>query len=147
MSFGRGFEDMLSLREAMNRLFAESYVQPSRTRQQASAESAQAVPVNVFESGDNVVIFAPMPGLQPTDMDISVTENVLTIHGNKRGSEERHNFLVHEWTVGPYQRAVQLPEDVDAASARASLDNGVLVITFNKSERSKPRRIEVQAGA
>ncbi|MDP9382312.1 MAG: Hsp20/alpha crystallin family protein [Chloroflexota bacterium] len=147
MSFGRGFDDVLSLRDAMNRLFAESFVQPTRAQQQAGGENTQAVPVNIFEAGDNVVVFVPMPGLQPTDVDISVSESVLTLRGNKRGHEERHHFLQHEWTVGPYQRSVQLPEDVDVESARASMDNGVLVITFNKSERNRPRRIQVQSGS
>ena len=146
MSYARGFNDILSLREAMNRLFEESFIQPQRPRQQAERDGAQQVPVNIFQAGDNVVVFAPLSGLQPSDVDISVTENTLHIRGKKRGHEERHEFYLHEWTVDPYERSVQLPDEIDAESARASMDNGVLVITFNKSERSKPRRIQVQAG-
>ncbi len=146
MSFGRGYNDILSLREAMNRLLEESYVQPRRGSEGGSGQ-AQQVPANVFHSGDNIVVFVPMPGLQPEDVEISVNEGVLTLHGKKRGNEERHEFYVHEWTVGPYTRSLQLPDEVDVESARASLDNGVLVVTFNKSERSKPRRIQVRAGS
>ncbi len=146
MSFGRGYNDILSLREAMNRLLEESYVQPRRGGEGGSGQ-AQHVPANVFHSGDNIVVFVPMPGLQPEDVEISVNEGVLTLHGKKRGNEERHEFYVHEWTVGPYTRSLQLPDEVDVESARASLDNGVLVVTFNKSERSKPRRIQVRAGS
>ena len=146
MSYARGFNDILSLREAMNRLFEESFIQPQHPRQQVERDGAQHVPVNIFQAGDNVVVFAPLAGLQPSDVDISVTENILHLRGKKRGHEERHEFYLHEWTVGPYERSVQLPDEVDAESARASMDNGVLVITFNKSERSKPRRIQVQGG-
>lgn len=146
MSFGRMHQDALTLREAMNQLFEESFVSSQRPRQQ-NENAAQAIPVNIFQAGDNVVVFAPMPGLQPEDVEMHVTENVLHIHGNKRGSEERRDLLLHEWTVGPYHRSVPLPEDVEVESARASLDNGVLVVTFNKSERSKPRRIQVRSGS
>jgi HSP20 family protein len=151
MSFGRGFDDPLSLREAMNRLFEESFIPaPTRGRGQSArrpgAAEPQHVPINIFRAGDNVVFFAPMPGLQPDDLELSVSENVLTIRGHKRGHEERHEFLLHEWTVGPYERSLPLPEDLDPESARASMDNGVLVITFNRSERAKPRRIQVQTG-
>lgn len=146
MSFGRMHQDALTLREAMNQLFEESFVAPQCARQEASGQ-AQPIPVNIFQAADNVVVFAPMPGLQPEDVEMHVSENILHIHGKKRGSEERRDLLLHEWTVGPYQRSVQLPEDVDVESARASLDNGVLVVTFNKSERSKPRRIQVRSGS
>ena len=146
MSYGRGFNDSLTLREAMNQLFEDSFVGAPQRRQERGSGQAQGVPVNIFQSGDNVIVFVPMPGLQPEDVEISVSENVLRLHGNKRGHEERHDFLLHEWTVGPYERAVVLPEDIDVSSARASFDNGVLVITFNKSEASKPRRIEVRSG-
>ncbi len=145
MSYGRSYNEMLSLREAMNQLMEESFIRPTRGRQ-AAGDDMQSVPVNVFQAGDNVVVFAPMPGLQPEDIEIGVAEGVLTIQGKKRGHEERHEFFQHEWTVGPYRRSVQLPDDIDAESARASLDNGVLVITFNKSGRSKPQRIEVRSG-
>lgn len=145
MSFGSSFDDLLSLREAMNRLFEDSYVRPTRG-QAEPGKAGQSIPVNIFHAGDNVVVFAPMPGLHAEDVEMSVSGNMLTIHGNKRGpGEERRQFLLHEWTVGPYHRVVELPEDVEAESARASLDNGVLVVTFNKSERNKPRRIPVHA--
>lgn len=145
MGFGRSYEEMMSLREAMNRLFEDSFIRPPRS-QSPTTERVQSVPVNVFRSGDNVVVFAPMPGLQPEDVEIGVSNNVLTMMGHKRGHEERHELLQHEWTVGPYQRAVELPSEVDVDTARASLDNGVLVVTFNKSERNKPRRIQIQSG-
>lgn len=147
MSSGRSFNDALTLREAMNRLFEESFIRPTRAREGGAAESAQEIPINIFSSGDNVVLFAPMPGLQPEDIEMSLSEGVLVIHGSKRGHEERHQFFVHEWTVGPYVRTVPLPVDVDPGSARASMDNGVLVVTFNRSERSKPRRIPIQASS
>lgn len=147
MSYGRGYQDMLSLRDAMGRLFEDSFVRPAVRGAEPGDGHPQSVPVNVYHAGDNVVLFAPMPGLKPDDVEISVNEGVLTLHGNKRGNEQRHDFLLHEWTVGPYHRSVQLPDDVDLESARASLDNGVLVVTFNKSERSRPRRIHVHGAA
>ncbi len=144
MSFGRGYIESMPLRDALNRLFEDSFVRSGR--QQRAAGENQIVPVNMFRSTENVVVFAPMPGLQPEDVSITVQDNVLTMHGAKRGNEERNDLIRHEWTVGPYHRDLELPEDVDVNSARASLDNGVLVVTFSKSERSKPRRIEIRTG-
>ena len=148
MSYGRGYDEMLTLRDAVHRLFEDSFVRPQgRASETAGDGHAQSIPVNIFEAGDNIVVFSPMPGLHADDVEITVNEGVLTLHGNKRGpGEQRHEYTVHEWTVGPYHRAVPLPDVVDPESARASFDNGVLVVTFNKSERSKPRRIQVQAG-
>ncbi|MDQ3327309.1 MAG: Hsp20/alpha crystallin family protein [Chloroflexota bacterium] len=144
MQYGRSNNETLTLREAMSQLLEESFIHPARVRYLASG-NAQSIPVNVFQSADNVVVFAPMPGLQPEDIEISVSGGTLTIQGKKRGHEERHEFFRHEWTVGPYQRMLQLPEEAEPESARASLDNGILVVTFNKLERSGPQRIEVRS--
>ncbi|MBC7262443.1 MAG: Hsp20/alpha crystallin family protein, partial [Chloroflexi bacterium] len=74
----RPFEDMLSLREAMDRLFEESFVRPwSLARVGETAE----LPVNVWEDKDAVHVVARVPGLEPDDLDISVTGDVLTIRG------------------------------------------------------------------
>ena len=142
MSFGQNPQGAVSLRDAINRLFEDSFV-----TSESPSGGAQPVPVNVFHAGDNIVVYAPMPGLQPEDLDINVTNGVLSIRGEQRGpGQERRDFLRHEWTVGPYQRSIPLPDYVDVSSARASLDNGVLVVTFNRSEQSKPRKIQIQTG-
>ena len=146
MSYGRGFEEPLALREAMNRLFEESFIQPTRAQRHGGTEP-QTIPINIFQSGDNVVVFAPMPGLHPEDVEVNVANYVLHIRGHKRGpGEERRHFLIHEWTVGPYERSIPLPEEGDVNSARASFDNGALVVTFDRAEHTKPRRIPVQTG-
>lgn len=148
MSYGRGFQDTLSLREAMNRLFEESFVQQTGQRRRGGQQSqAQSIPVNIFDEGDNITVFAPMPGLQPENIEITANNGILTLSGEQRGpGQERHEYSVHEWTIGPYQRSVPLPEGVDVESARASYDNGVLVVTFNKAEPNRPRRIQVKSG-
>lgn len=108
----------------------------------------QFVPVNVFESADNLVVFVPMPGLQASDITLTLgADGVLSVRGKKRGHEERHRFLRHEWTVGPYEREVRLPDDLDPESARATLDNGVLVVSFNRAQGSMPHRIPITAGS
>jgi HSP20 family protein len=148
MRYGRSYNNSLTLREAISQLLEESFIHPANqlTRDPKLASGdPQSIPVNVFQSGDKVVVFAPMPGLQPEDMEISVTGDTLSIRGKKRGHEERHEFLQHEWTVGPYYRDVHLPENVEPESARASLDNGILVVSFNRLERSEPRRVEVRS--
>jgi HSP20 family protein len=137
---------MLSLREAMDRLFEESFVRPSRTWPLPTA-TGLTVAVDMHEADDDVVIKADLPGLKPEDVDISITENTLTVKGEFRSEEEGERGDVHfrERRYGSFQRAVALPAFIDADAAEAEFEDGVLTITLPKTEESKPKQIEVKA--
>jgi HSP20 family protein len=139
-----------SLRDAMGRLFDQSFTLGNRGDASDATAGAQTVPVNVFESEDVLMIIVPMPGLQEDDIDITVRGNSLTVEGQERADlkpESGKRYLRHEWRYGPYRRMIELPYAVDASSAEATFDNGVLTVRLQKAETERVRRIQVKASA
>ena len=105
----------------------------------------QHIPVNVYETEEDVVIAAPMPGVEAENIDIEVLGATVHLKSTLRGpGQENRRYLVREWTYGPYQRTVELPVEVDAEHANASHGNGVLVLTLPKAARSRSVRIPLQ---
>ena len=107
---------------------------------------ATAVPVNVFENDRELMVVAPMPGVSPEDISIDVTDDGRLIlraamHGE---GQERIAYLVREWSYGPYERSVTLPCAVDALRANVTYGNGVLSITFPKTDAVRAGRMLVQ---
>ncbi len=140
------FERLTSLREAMQRLIDQSFIFAGR-----GEGGAQSVPVNIFESGDTLVVTAPLPGVQEEDVEITARGNMLTIEARERAdlktAETGKRYLRHEWRYGPYQRTVELPYAVDATSAEATLGNGVLTVRLTKAPAERSHRINVRTVA
>jgi len=139
-------DDMVSLREAMDRLFQDSFVRPSAAPRRG--ESAQ-LPVNIWEDNDSLHIVARVPGLEADGMDISLTGDVLTVHGHFGSDAEREEskdwcWHSNELWYGPFERTIVLPTKVQADKVDASFKNGVLHLTLPKAEEVKPRTIKVQ---
>jgi HSP20 family protein len=147
MSSRWDFDNFTSLRDAMSRLIDQSLVFAGRGEPGEAGPSAQSIPVNIFESDDILMIIAPMPGLQVEDVDITVRGNSLTVEGRERADlkpDSGKRYLRHEWRYGPYRRMIELPYAVDAGSAEATLDNGVLTVRLQKAETERVRRIQVK---
>ena len=106
---------------------------------------ATAVPVNVYENDREVIVAAPMPGIAPEDIDVEVTgDRRVLLRARQHGpGQERIDYLVREWSYGPFERAVDLPRDVDAPRANLSLGNGVLMLAFPKAAQHTPGRLAV----
>src|SRR5438270_13998441 len=102
----------------------------------------QHIPVNVYETDEDVVIVAPMPGVEAEIIDIQVLGATVHLKSSLRGpGQENRRYVVREWTYGPYERTIELPLEVDADHANASHGNGVLVLTLPKAMRSRSIRI------
>lgn len=114
-----------------------------------SAAASWVPPVDVFEEADSIRITAEVPGVKPEDIEISVEGNLLTIRGTKEQEAEERTERVHRYErmYGVFERTFTLPASVDPQSIKASYDNGVLTIVLPKSEKAKPRRIEVSGGS
>lgn len=141
------FDNFTSLRDAMSRLIDQSMVFGNRGESGEAQQGAQTIPVNIFESEDTLMIIAPMPGLQQDDVDITVRGNSLTVEGRERADlkpESGKRYLRHEWRYGPYRRMIELPYAVDAGTAEATFDNGVLTVRLQKAETERVRRIQVK---
>lgn len=118
---------------------AMDYYLGTRGESPAPAESqAQNVPVNVYESGEDIVIVAPMPGVESGDIDVEVLGRRVILRAALRGpGQADRQYHVHEWTYGPYYRAIDIPIDVDAEHANASHGNGVLVLSLPKARHER----------
>ena len=137
--------DMVSLREAMDRLFEDSFVRP-RGRL-AVAEGMGTLALDVFESDDNVTVRASIPGVKPEDIEISVTGETLTIKGEtlEEKEEKTGNYHLRERRSGALQRSITLPTLVNADKAQAEFEHGVLTLTLPKVEAVKPKSIKIKA--
>jgi HSP20 family protein len=135
-----GFGDLLSLRQAMDRLFEESFVNP-RTWQFGEG---QLVPVDVYATNDHVVVEALLPGVKPEEVDITVEGNTLTLAGDTSSSiPDRDGLLLQEIRRGRFARTLTLPAGLEADKATATFEDGILTLRIPKSEQVKPRQIKI----
>lgn len=107
----------------------------------------QSIPVKVFRSDERLTVAAPMPGLVPEDITVTVTaENHLVLDGKLRGVLKGVNeLLIDEWSVGGYYRDLELPESVDGPSANVTYGNGVLVVAMMLSDQPRPATLMLTA--
>lgn len=101
-------------------------------------------PLNVGSSADSVDVYVFAPGLDPKSLDVSLTQNLLTISGaREEPSPETATYYRRERFHGSFQRVLNLPEDVDPDKVQANYADGVLHVRIGRREEVKPRRIEV----
>ena len=138
------FREMMTLREAMDRLLEESVVRPRSGWRQATPDSPLRLPVDVYTTPEEIVLKASMPGLLPEEVDISIEGDTLTIKGELRPPLDNVEYLFQERTYGPFARALTLNVPVDVDKAEAVFENGVLTLTLPKVEEVKPKTIRVK---
>lgn len=136
--------EMLSLREAMDKLFEESFVGPQLQSLWSAGDSA-SLTLDLYETDDALVVTAPVPGTKPEDVDITITGNALAIKGETKAEEreEKGNYIRREVRYGAFQRTMELPVDVQADKAEALFENGMLKLTLPKAEQAKPKSIKI----
>jgi len=139
--------EVVSLRDAMDRLFEDSFIQPRFVG--TLREGIGQLPLDVVESDNDVVVKASVPGVKPEDLDITVVGDTLTIKGETKtqSKDEKVNFLLRERRWGVFQRSITLPVEVQADKARAEFEHGVLTLTLPKVEEIKPKQIKVNLKA
>lgn len=105
---------------------------------------------DVTESDDGIRVTLELPGLRPEDVEVSLENNILAISGEKREDrreeDRNHRWHLSERRFGRFSRSFVLPRDVEPDRIEARFENGVLHVAIPKSERARPRRIEVQGG-
>lgn len=102
--------------------------------------------LDVYQTDDDVVIKAPIAGVRPEDLEISITDEVITLKGERKEQSEiqRENYLAQECYWGSFSRSYVLPIPVTSDKAQASLKNGILTITIPKQEKTKARTLEIK---
>ncbi len=140
------FREMRSLQDEVNRLFASNF---SRGGDNDLMRGAWSPQVDIFENKNEIVLEAELPGMKPEDVNISIENNVLTLHGERKfeKKDESDNFHRVERSYGSFTRSFTLPSTVSSENANAEFENGVLRLTLAKREEAKPRRIEIKAGS
>ena len=137
--------EMGSLRQAVDILFGN--VRPWHVFNVDVDGASAYFPVDVYETDDEVVVTASLPGIKPEDIDISVTGQLLTITGEAKEEvdEKAQGYYRRERRAGTFHRHLTLPTEVESASADAAFDHGVLRLTLPKIEAMKPKTIKVHA--
>ena len=136
--------EMLSLREAMDRLFEDSFVGRRGLMRPLGGDPPA---LDMFETDENLVVKATVPGVKPEDIDVSISGDTLTIKGETKVEEkvEKGNYIRQERRYGAFQRTVALPSALQADKAEAKYEDGILTLTIPKTESAKPKTIKVEA--
>lgn len=140
------FRDLVTLQERMNRMFDESYRGVARGSEEEWALGGSWAPaVDIYEQGNDIVLKAELPGVDPKDVDIRVENNVLTLRGERRFDSEvkRESYHRVERAYGAFARSFTLPSVVDTAHIKAEYRDGVLQVTLPKREEAKPKQIQI----
>jgi HSP20 family protein len=135
--------EMMTLREAMDRLFDDAFTRPIGNMSAFSGAPA----IDLYQDEDEVVMKAALPGISARDVQISVTAGVLTLRGEFKQDEEKKQATYHirEHSYGSFERSITLPVDVESDKARADFKNGILTISLPKAEAVKPKTISIKA--
>lgn len=138
------FSDFISLRQAVDRLFEDSFVRPTTWR-----ETGRAIrpPLDIYTTDEDIVITMALPGVKPEDVDVTVEGDTVSIRGEFKPPIENVDYAVQERSFGPFRRVVTLNVPVQADKAEAAFKDGVLTLTIPKAEEVKPRVIKVQASS
>jgi HSP20 family protein len=140
------FREMMTLREAMDRLFQQSL---SGTGQLLSTIRPDSIPMDVVERDDAFEVRASIPGVKPDDVEVVVQGERLTVRAESRGEQEQRgeNWLMREHRTGTLQRTVTLPSPVSSETCEARIDNGILTLKLPKLQETRPKRISVNTGS
>ena len=137
------FRDFEWMRRDMDRLW-NSFFERGTLR---SEEGGEWLPsLDVAETKNEIVVKAEVPGLEPKDIDISLSDGLLTIKGEKKQEreEKEENYHLVERSYGSFARSIRLPNEVQSDKINASYKNGVLKIVLPKSEEAKKKEIKIK---
>lgn len=144
--------DMHSLRQAVDRVFNESFA-PGRTWTLWSGNGSNgtqtAIPLDVYATDNEAVVLAAVPGVDPDKIDIQIERNTVTLKGqiaNAASSEEakQATWYLHELPYGSFSRSLTLPWEIDIEAADATFQHGLLRLTLPKAQAERPKQIRVR---
>jgi HSP20 family protein len=150
MTQSNPFQQMDALHREIDRAFEDfiPQIQPSFPMAFLPGRLARAYPlINLHEDKDHIYVEAMAPGLDPESLNLTVVHNTLTISGEKKGAPDNippEAFHREERASGKFVRTITLPVEIDESKVEAEYKNGLLLITLPKSEKGKPKQINVQ---
>ena len=137
------FGDFERMRRDMDRMW-DSFFEGGTLRGEEGREWLPSL--DVAETKNEIVVKAEVPGLEPKDIDISLSDGLLTIKGEKKQEreEKEENYHLVERSYGSFARSIRLPNEVQSDKINASYKNGVLKIVLPKSEEAKKKEIKIK---
>jgi len=132
----------LTLQDEVNRLFEDNFT----SERSGHADLATWAPsVDIYETENELVVKAELPDVQDKDIDVRITNNTLTIRGERKFEKDvkEENYLRIERAHGSFMRSFSLPNTVSSENIRADYRNGVLTLHLAKREESKPKQIKI----
>jgi HSP20 family protein len=130
-------DPLRELRDATDRFLQERL---------AAMQGSEAVAIDIYETGDAVVVMTTIIGVTPEDIDVSITDDRLTIKGESRleAEVEESAYLRRERRFGKFSRTILIPRAIKPKEATAAYKNGVLTITIPKVEEARAKKIEIK---
>lgn len=136
------FSEVVSLREAMDRLFEDSVISPRLS----GTWGGRAVVANLYETGETFTLQLPMPGVKAEDVEINIQQETVSLKWQTQARiPEGAVVHFHGFQSGQYQQSFSLPSPINAERAEASYTDGILTLTLPKAEHAKARTIKVNA--
>ena len=136
------FREFCDVQSEMNRLF-DTFL--GRTGQQGGMERVWAPAVDMYETKDELVVSAELPGLNEKDIHLSINGDMLSVRGERHWNQETKQdtyYRTERW-YGKFERTLPLPMPVQADKVKASYRDGVLTVTLPKVEEIKPKEIKI----
>jgi HSP20 family protein len=138
------FSLMRKMTEAMDRVFDEYAANRGNGK-----KSVWAPAIEVSERDNNLEVRAELPGLNPSDVKVEVTDDAIILQGERKDERDETKGGIHvtERHYGSFYRSIQLPEGADPEKARARFENGVLELTVPIQQQKKSREIPIEASS
>lgn len=133
--------EFMTLRQAMDRLFEDATVGQPLDR----VDRVMKLPIDAYSTDNELVLVAPVPGVDPENVEITIEGDTLTIKGEIKPPLENVNYIYRERAFGPFMRALTLNVPVQADKAEATFEHGLLTLVIPKAEAVKPKSIKVKS--
>lgn len=133
------FKELLSLRDEFDRIFKEYFIRPEKVDEEWFPM------LDMKEDSENILVNIEVPGMRKEDIKVTLRGNQLLVSGERRFEKEKKDETYHriERSYGKFQRIITIPVEVEQSKIKATYENGILSITLPKTEKEKPKEIEI----
>lgn len=139
------FRDIITLRERMDKMFEDSLAR-FRMPEEATMPTFWSPSVDIYETDENIVLKAELPGVDKKDVSVEVKDNTLILKGERKREKEvkEENYHRVERSFGTFMRSFSLPVTVKQDQVKAKFKDGVLEVTLPKAEEAKHKQVKVE---
>ncbi len=137
--------ELTAMQDQMRRMLRE--FERGWTSSEPSTTTVWSPPVDIYETENDVVVKAELPGVDPKDVDLRIENNVLTIRAERKVDQNIKEEMYHrmECCYGTFTRTFSIPTIVDEDKIKAEFKNGILTVTLPKKEAARPKQIKISA--